>query len=221
MLKQISIVMILAVIIFFQASNLANAQDSVKDKVSVQEQENALRVQNLVEIAPLQVPAHDLGEVTNLLEEGKLYKVGECITDSEICYVRRMLLISQSQITNEQYRNPVSQTYTCGLTVYNGFGTIVGRVQQNVNITGTPNPLGGWTYPLRANWADSRGTGTSFGYTITEIVGPIVTPGFNQWTNTLNSTIDVSFQLATPIPGQSQRATSRLLLDAWQGFICS
>lgn len=116
-----------------------------------------------------------------------------------------------------------SGTLTCGVNVYNSFGNITARLQQNVTVT-----FGG-TYgqtPVTLNSGNLGGTQAYYGYFVSwsGLTGPTPNPGWGVYvsrTGTAYTTAGGLLTYAPPIPPGWQQYYSSQLTIRSSGWSCS
>ncbi len=125
---------------------------------------------------------------------------------------------------SSQSITPLASTtgLVCVTPIYNSFGTLKAKLQQNVSVTfwGTFGQT-----PVTLNWGDRAGTGASPMYSWSDLTGPNPNPGWGVYvkrTKTAYSTVG-GMLTYSPIPGYTewqQYISNRLTIKS-SGWSCS
>lgn len=94
-----------------------------------------------------------------------------------------------------------TETIVCGVNVYNGFGTQIGRLQENLSVTW------GTSYrqnPSKFNSGNMAGTAIlypSIGYSWQNLSGPVVNPGYGVTASNISTATSQGYFVFAGLPG--------------------
>lgn len=193
------------------------AQGPIGDEdLTSEEMSNAIVVAN-----PDRVAASDILSGQSISSKRRVYRLAGCdpgsVDPDAPCYFTVVTGYDSIALRSGQSGAGVlayGATVICGKNIYNMFGGLIARLQQNVDVT-YHNQWG--KAPVTMNWGNLDGTETYlFGYWWEGLSGPNPNPGWGIRTNTAYST--ASGNLRSPVTSQYFSTTMTI---NYSGTFCS
>lgn len=159
--------------------------------------------------------------------KGDVYRFADCDrSDSDApCYFVVTGSGTFMEGSDKSFVTPLSSnaTITCGVNIYNGFGSLAARLQQNVNVTfwGTYGQT-----PVTLNWGNLGGTQTYYGNYVSwsGLTGPTPNPSWGVYVSrsgTAYSSAGGLLIYTPPVPPGWQQYYSSQLTIRSSGWYCS